>query len=186
MDKNKITEESTFKDIPLYRFSVEHAVEAGELPEYRESYRANLKCKQAIAESIGSHYADNRLDTESIYADVTEKFSKERVAHVLAVTVRNLNSDGRISEENKKWAKTVPTINDKDSWGQDRTRILVISSAHIGLVDLFVTRFRNKLAREAELPQKKPSVLNKLRSAAEKNAVGHTTGSKSIARESEL
>lgn len=70
--------------------------------------------------------------------------------------------DGRISPENKAWAKEAPVPNDYNAWGGRRTHEYVCSQAHPGLVNLFVNRFR----KEQEIAkERKPSVLKKLNEA---------------------
>ena len=43
-------------DTPLYRHDAAYAREHGELPLYRESYQANIACKEAIEEAISENY----------------------------------------------------------------------------------------------------------------------------------
>ena len=59
-----------------------------------------------------SHYAENRLDTEAAVKDVLEKFGAERVQFILANTIQRKNYDGRISQDNKAWAKSIPMLED--------------------------------------------------------------------------
>ena len=83
----------------------------------------------------------------------------ERVSLVLANTVQDKDWDGRISPENKAWAKDISVPNDTDAWGGKRTHEYVCSQAHPGLINLFVNRFRKEQEHEKE---RKPSVLKKL------------------------
>ena len=93
---------------------------------------------------------------------IIDRFGVERVAVVLASTVQDKEWDGRISVENKAWAKSVPVSEDCDAWGGRRNHEYVCSQAHPGLINLFVNRFR----KEQELSkEKKPSVLQKLKEA---------------------
>ena len=91
--------------------------------------------------------------------EVVDRFGMERTAFVLANTVQDKDWDGRISDDNKKWAKDFPIPRDADAWGGRRTHEYVCSHAHPGLINLFVNRFRKVQALEKE---KKPSVLKKL------------------------
>ena len=68
--------------------------------------------------------------------------------------------DGRISDDNKKWAKAFPIPRDADAWGSRPAQEYVCSHAHPGLINLFVKSFRKEQEREKE---KKPSVLKKLK-----------------------
>lgn len=141
---------------PLYRHNSEYAREHNELELYRASSKANTACKEAIEKAISEHYYDNVLHKEAV-AQVAEKFGYERPLYLLAITIRQKDWDGRFSNDNKAWAKTVPVTENPDAWGTDRNCYLAINS-HSGLVDLFT-----KLAREeAKAHERKPSVLEKL------------------------
>ena len=137
---------------PLYPHSAAYASEHGEMAQYQLSYQANSACKEAIEQAISAHYGENRLDTETAVKAVLEKFGTERVQFILANTIRNKDRDGRISGDNKAWAKTVPMPEDSES------RYLVVDKVNPGLTDLF-TRKARKMLQEAE----KGSVLQKLK-----------------------
>ena len=92
---------------PVYPHSAAYASEHGEMAQYNLSYQANSACKEAIEQTISAHYAENRLDTEAAVKDVLEKFGTERVQFILANTIQHKNHDGRISQDNKAWAKTI-------------------------------------------------------------------------------
>ena len=111
-----------------------------------------LFCKEAIEAAVGANYADNRLDTKVAVAQVVDQFGADRVAYVLAVTVKAKDHDGRISGANKTWAQTIPTTDDHDNC------YLIVDKCNPGLTDLFVRQFRT------EYPERKPSVLEKLTS----------------------
>lgn len=93
---------------PLYPHSASYASQHGEMAQYNLSYQANSACKEAIEQAISAHYAENRLDTEAAVKDVLEKFGAERVQFILANTIQHKNHDGRISQDNKAWAKPFP------------------------------------------------------------------------------
>lgn len=150
------------RNLPVYIFSASFAKGHDELEEYRASFRANVDCKNAIEEAIANHYADNRLDGSCV-KEVVERFGAERVSFVLANTVQHKDWDGRISADNKEWAKAEPVPNDYDAWGDKKTREYCCNQAHPGLINLFINRFR----KEQELEKaKKPSVLKKLKEVA--------------------
>lgn len=149
------------RNLPVYIFSATFAKEHGELEKYRASHRANVDCKNAIEDAIADHYRDNRLDISCVN-EVIDRFGMERVAFVLANTVQDKDWDGRISADNKAWAKEAPVPNDYNAWGGRRTHEYVCSQAHPGLINLFVNRFRKEQEQEKE---KKPSVLKKLNEA---------------------
>ena len=140
---------------PVYPHSATYAREHGEMAQYNLSYQANSACKEAIEQTISAHYAENRLDTEAAVKDVLEKFGTERVQFILANTIQRKNYDGRISQDNKAWAKTIPML--EDSGASRHSAYLVVDQVNPGLTDLFTRQFR-KVAQE----QQKSSVLQKL------------------------
>ena len=160
-DKNAAAQREALRTLPVYPHSSAYAKEHGKIETYRQSHRVNIDCKNMIEDSIAEHYRDNRLDLVCVQ-EVIEKYGMERTAFVLANTVQDKSWDGRISAENKEWAKTISVPDDPTPWGGKRTHEFVCSHAHPGLVNLFVTRFRKEQTIEKE---KKPSVLKKLHEA---------------------
>lgn len=150
------------KDGPVYVKNAEYAREHDELPLFRASNQANIACKKALEKAITGNYSNNRLDVKTAFAEVAEQFGVERMKYVLAATIIHKDWDGRISNDNKAWAKTVPVIRDRDSLGGDRSVSFVVDQAHPGLVDLFATFARKEFAQE-----EKTSVLDKLKTAAD-------------------
>ena len=147
-------------DTPLYRHDAAYAREHDELPLYRESYQANIACKEAIEEAISENYGNNRLNSQAVFDAVSAEFSMERIQYVLANTVQYKDWDGRISRANREWAQTVPVVPNPDAWGGDRNCYFVVDRPHTGLTDLFITHFRKELEKAPR--EKKPSVLEKL------------------------
>lgn len=141
---------------PVYPHSAAYASEHGEMAQYNLSYQANSACKEAIEQTISAHYAENRLDTEAAVKDVLEKFGAERVQFILANTIQRKNYDGRISQDNKAWAKNIPTL--EDSGASRHCAYLVVDGVNPGLTDLFTRQ-----ARKTMQEQQKSSVLQKLK-----------------------
>lgn len=160
-DQNIEKYAEALRNLPVYIFSASFAKGHDELDEYRASFRANVDCKNAIEEAIANHYSDNRLDGSCV-KEVVDRFGAERVSFVLANTVQHKDWDGRISADNKEWAKAEPVPNDFDAWGDKKTREYCCNQAHPGLINLFINRFRKEQELEKE---KKPSVLKKLHEA---------------------
>lgn len=132
---------------PLYRYPAVYARDHGELEQYRASYKANLACKKAIEDAISEHYRDNILSSESV-RQVMAQFEPDRIAYILAVTVREKDWDGRISRDNKAWAKTVPVYHNPDGFGSDRNIEFVVDRPHPVLLDSFVTDLRKQLSEK--------------------------------------
>ena len=141
---------------PFYHHSAAYASEHGEMAQYNRSYQANSACKEAIEQAISAHYAENRLDTEAAVKDVLEKFGAERVQFILVNTIQHKNHDGRISQDNKAWAKTIPMP--EDSGASRHCAYLVVDGVNPGLTDLFTRQ-----ARKTMQEQQKSSVLQKLK-----------------------
>ena len=146
---------------PVYPYSAAYAREHGELDAYRTSHKENVACKQAIEAAIREYYRDNNLGKEGAQ-QVIEQFGLERVQYVLANTVRQKDWDGRISPDNKAWARNIPVYEDKNHWGDDRNLGFVVAS-HPGLTDLFTTQVRREAKEREAQKVRKPSVLKKLR-----------------------
>ena len=72
------------------------------------------------------------------------------------ITIQRKNYDVRISQDNKAWAKNIPTL--EDSGASRHCAHLVVDQVNPGLTDLFTRQFR-KVAQE----QQKSSVLQKLK-----------------------
>ena len=151
--RKAIIEDKPYK---VYPHSAAYASEHGEMAQYNLSYQANSACKEAIEQTISAHYAENRLDTEAAIKDVLEKFGAERVQFILANTIQHKNHDGRISQDNKAWAKTIPMP--EDSGASRHCAYLVVDGVNPGLTDLFTRQ-----ARKTMQEQQKSSVLQKLK-----------------------
>ena len=141
---------------PIYPHSAAYASEHGEMAQYRASLQASLACKEAIEQAISAHYGDNRLNTEAAVKEVLEQFGPERMQVILANTVLKKEHDGRISRDNKAWAKTIPMP--EDGGDPRHSYVLVVDKVNPGLTDLFL-----KQARKVLQAPEKGSVLEKLK-----------------------
>ena len=166
-------EAKKLRDLPVYPYPSDHARENGELDVYRASFRANVSCKDAIEAAIRDNYHDNRLDTAAV-GQVAEQFGQERMFYVLAATVRHFDYDGRISQDNKRWANTIPVYENKDGMGGDRTAQFVVCS-HPGLTDLFLTGARREQPLTAdEIKTEAARLLGKLQEPVQPNSPNGT------------
>ncbi len=170
-------EAKRLKELPVYPYPADHARENGELDVYRASFRANVSCKEAIEAAIREHYRDNRLDAGAV-GQVAEQFGQERMLYVLAATVRHFDYDGRISQDNKRWANTIPAYQNGDGMDSDRSVQFVVG-AHPGLTDLFLTqarheqRLRQPLTAD-EIKAEAARLLGKLQEPVQPNSPGGT------------
>ena len=153
--------DAQIKAIPVYRHSAEYAIQHGEIEAYRDSFKANMDCRDAIEKAIGDNYRDNRLDSRNISVQLGQNFGMEHVSYVLANTIRCKDHDGRISDGNKRWAAAIPVAEDRSEWGDNRNLRFIVDKTNPGLVDLLVNQVRKDMAKEQEA-EKKPSVLEKL------------------------
>ena len=152
-------EKNFTKETPVYRQTREYASENNELEQFRESYHANIACKEAIQKAIGKNYDGMRLNVQEVIETVTPLFSMERIQYVLANTIQYKAWDERFSPTNRQWAESIPVTQCPDTWGNNRNCYFAVDS-HSGLTNLFVTHFRKEL--EKGVQEKKPSILNKL------------------------
>lgn len=137
-------------DIPLYTKGIEYARENDEQNECRASLRRNIACKEAIEKAAAENYVDNHFYSAAVIGAVSVEFSLERIAYVLACTLQFKDYDGRLSRENKEWAKSIYVAPNPDSWGGDHNCYFVIDQVHSGLLDLLVTYFRKESLDAAE------------------------------------
>ena len=150
------------KDIPIYNKTVSYAIEHNELEASRASYKMNMACKAAISDAINRAYTDNSLNSQNALKELAETFSLKRIAVITAVSIREQDDDGRISVQNKEWAKSVPFPKDIDDWGRDRNAAFRISTVHPGLLDLFANTVRKEIDLSKNFSLKKPSLVEKL------------------------
>ncbi|MBQ9716953.1 MAG: DUF3849 domain-containing protein [Clostridia bacterium] len=145
-------------DTAVYPHTAAYAREHNELPQYRESLQANIACKEAIEKAVSENYHGWSVNTKTAAAQVMAQFPVERIRYVLAATVQQKDWDGRISDDNKTWAKGIPAADEQNR------HYFVVDQCHPGLTDLFVKRFR-------EMTEPKASVLEKLSELTPKTSV---------------
>lgn len=129
--------------IPVYKYPAAYAREHGEIEQYRVSHKANIACKNAIETAIRDNYHGNHLGKEGV-KQVADQFGYERMFYVLANTAQRKDFDGRISRDNKDWAKTIPVFEDKDYFGDDRRSEFEVDSCNPGLTDIFINQARSE------------------------------------------
>ena len=108
-----------------------------------------------------------------------ERFGFERTFYVLSTTVREKDWDGRISRDNKEWAKTIPVFEDADAWGHDRNRYFVVDAVNPGLTDIFTNQARREylltqpLSKD-EIQKEAGQILRRLQTEREPNSPSGT------------
>ena len=165
-------------ELPVYQYPAIYARENDELEQYRASHKENVACKEAIEAAISEHYADNCLGIGAV-KQVVEQFGFDRTLYVLANTVRQMDWDGRISAENKNWAKTIPLFENPDTWGNDRNREFIVGQCNPGLTDIFLKQARREylltqpLSKE-DIQREAHRILTRLQEAHEPNSPSRT------------
>lgn len=165
-------------DTPVYKYPAAYAREHGELEQYRASHKANMACKDAIETAIQDNYNDNRLGKDAV-KQVADQFGYERVFYVLANTVQLKDWDGRISRDNKDWAKNIHVFEDKNYFGEDRRSSFEVDAVNPGLTDIFLDQARHEylltqpLSKE-DIQGEAARLLRRLQSEREPNSPGGT------------
>lgn len=132
-----VRQEEEIRKSPVYKYPADYARENVELEQYRLSNKANIVCTREIDATISKYHDGYSFDTKAAVRDVVKKFGYERTLFVLAATVLNGEHDGRYSQANKNWARTVPVF--------DRERSVQYSvRSHPVLANAFVDTARHE------------------------------------------
>ena len=118
-----------------YPYSAAEARKRNELSLWRESYKANIACRNAIEDTIRQNFDGWHLDKNCI-TPVLEEYGYRRTAWVLANTLHELEWDGRFSYANKQWAERACIPKDIN-----HNSDFVVRS-HPAVLDGFVTFYR--------------------------------------------
>ena len=125
-------------DTPLYTYSIEEAKRLDQLDLWRESYRANVACREAIETAIKWGFDGMHLK-EDCTKGVIHEFGYRRTSFVLANTLRELDHDGRFSSDNKEWGRGIYVPPDPDH------NYLFTVASHPAVLDGFIREFREEL-----------------------------------------
>ena len=164
--------------IPVYKYPAVYARENGELEQYRASCKANVACKEAVETAIRDNYRDNCLGKAAV-KQVVDQYGYERMFFVLANTVQRKDFDGRISRDNKDWAKTIHVFEDKNYFGEDRRSSFEVDAVNPGLTDIFINQARREylltqpLVKE-DIQSEAARILRQLQTEREPNSPGGT------------
>ena len=91
------------RDTPVYRESLQYAVDHDEKNAFFDSHRCNVECRRAIEKAISDHFDGLSLQQDAPNA-VLQRFGEERTLYVLANTIQLMRDDGRVSRNNIQWA----------------------------------------------------------------------------------
>ncbi|MCM1277247.1 MAG: DUF3849 domain-containing protein [Lachnospiraceae bacterium] len=100
---------------PLYRYSVETARRNSELNDWRESRDENIRCRDFLDEQVREKFDGFRLPDECAENAIKE-FGYDRTMWVIANTILERKGDGRFSEQNRKWAKSLNISRDRHNY----------------------------------------------------------------------
>lgn len=127
---------------PLYTHTLSYAMEHGRVDDCLESRKLNLDCKKAVEAAIRENFDGMHLAHDAA-EPVLEEYGAERVTFILANTVQYLEYDGRISRDNKEWAKGFE-IPENISRGMDLNTDYIVNS-HPAVLDGFIGLAREKM-----------------------------------------
>jgi len=119
----------------LYPYSVQEAKKRNQLPMWRESYHANVACRNAIEETIRQNFDGMHLKKECL-EPVLAEYGYKRTEWVLATTLQELSGDGRFSRTNKQWAERRYIPQD------ERHNAEITVRSHPAILDGFVDLYR--------------------------------------------
>ncbi len=141
--------EAVAKEVPVYYGSVVDAFDNKEMRAFQLSYDLDAMCRRAIEDAVTENYSDDyRFDSSAAVRDVVNTYGEERVGVILAANIQRLDYDGRISPQNKEWAKDVE-IPKSDNTNRYDSRVC-LNRVHAGLIDLFTTNFRRGTYKEKQ------------------------------------
>lgn len=126
---------------PVYLETAAYAQAHDELEKYHDSRNISLRCKSAISMGISNNFDGMRLNS-GFEDEIIKEYGMERVAYLLATTIKENETDGRFSRANKDWANTIP-ISDSE----DERRICCLN-VHHAVLDGFTNLIRNKIKEE--------------------------------------
>lgn len=125
------------KTQPVYLETWGYAEKHGELEDYRNSHTLSEECKYAIDEAIRNNFDGMHL--KSGFEDgLIQKYGIERIAYLLATTIRAHDYDGRYSHANKEWANSMRVS------ASENERNDCCLNIHPAVLDGFTDRIREK------------------------------------------
>lgn len=117
----------------LYEYSLEEAIRMNERDLWCESYKENCDCARAMERAINENYRDNCLN--DCIQPLIEQYGFNRVNWVLANTVLQNKEDGRLFEDNKRWARRFHIPREDVNWHFS-------VESHPGLTNLLIGQAR--------------------------------------------
>lgn len=122
-------------DTYLYPYSIKEARRRDEVSLWRDSFRTNIACKEAIEAAIRRDFDGAHLK-EGCAQSVIAEYGYKRTAFVLANTLREKDYDGRFSQVNRDWLGRTFVPADKEHNDQ------FVVDSHPAVLDGFITEYR--------------------------------------------
>ena len=126
----------------VYMGTLEKAMQERNVDAYLDSRKLNIDCKNAIEQAITENFDGMSLNPDTAI-DVIGKYGEERVAFVLANTLKQLSYDGRFSDGNKRWADGID-IPENISRGINLNRDYIVGS-HPAVLNGFIDMARKEI-----------------------------------------
>ena len=89
--------------LPLYYDSLDTARRQDDVMLWRNSFKENIRCKNAIEKALAENFDGMHLK-DGIIPPLAEEYGTDRLTWVLANTVKEHMDDGRFRPANKEWA----------------------------------------------------------------------------------
>ena len=149
--------------IEFYDKPRDYAKEHGEMEQWRDSRKENMRCAKELEKLIADNHDGFHLDTDKIIKSAVGEFGAERVTVVLAATIQRRDWDGRFLSSNKEWAKSINVPDGENS--------NININSHSTLIDGVVRQYKKFLLELEKIPTEKQND-NDLRVIDTDTAVG--------------
>lgn len=141
---------------PVYKNTLDYAVEHKELTAYWDSKRCYEQCVIALDKAIDDKQNCSHWDLKTVVQDMTRLFSVERITNLLANAATAQEWDFCYSHSNKEWARHI------DTGIESSMRKRLVPLSHPAVIDSLISTFRREVLergtgeKTAENPQQKP------------------------------
>lgn len=101
--------------LPLYYDSLDTARREDDVMLWRNSFKENIRCKNAIEKALAENFDGMHLK-DGIIPPLAEEYGTDRLTWVLANTVKEHVDDGRFRPANKEWADGIYIPKDRRNY----------------------------------------------------------------------
>lgn len=122
----------------VYMNSLDHARREDEVLLWRNSFKENVRCKNAIDQALSDNFAGMHLN-DGVAELLVERYGLDRVTWVLANTVKEHSEDGRFRPANKEWASDIYIPKDSHN-------VEFALNSHPEIVNGLITDYRQYLS----------------------------------------